>query len=184
MRKTTPRNYNIMKIHSFISYIPVSYDKEHHTTASPGDWDNRRLVWGFKDGVLECTEKVAELVCNYLLATYTSAELKGMSLFCCPASTKRANKVRYHYFTKLVVKRTGMQILDVVNYIEDGEAVHNHGKKHAQYAINKNEVSGTRVVLFDDITTTHKTLTNWGRCLISHGAKILDAVTLGRSIYR
>ena len=68
-----------------------------------------------------------------------------------------------------------------VRVTKDGEAKHTGGSTPAEYSIDDYYFKGRYILLFDDVITSGQTLYRWTSILESAGAKVIGAVSIGKT---
>lgn len=148
----------------------------------------RNLIWNFKNGTHQ--SGVALHTAKLIKQTYGKSA-KDIAFVCIPASTPEKNETRYYEFSKLVCAMSGTQ--NAYRHISiDGEriAVHEQGrnKKNSSSQIIEFDEgffsNGRKVILFDDVVTTGRSITLFAEKLESMGAEVLAAYCIGKTLVK
>jgi predicted amidophosphoribosyltransferase len=145
------------------------------------DERNRTMILGFKDG--EDAIPV-HLVTDFIFKTIPYAERKDW-LFCTiPASTREKNDKRNRHFCERVCEATGLKngFSDIMILYDRTDSRHQKEDDtvwNLQFSTN---VSGMKVLLFDDIVTRGISFIQCADKLMDKGAIWVDGIFLGRTL--
>ena len=146
----------------------------------------RNIVWNFKDGR---HQSGIALHTAKLIKQAFGKETKDISFVCIPASTKEKNEIRYFEFSKLVCAMSGMQNgYRHMSVCGDRIAVHEQGrckKLKSTQVIEFDEKffsNGRKVILFDDVITTGRSITLFADKLENLGAKVIAAYSIAKTL--
>lgn len=154
------------------------YPKKFHDITAASE-NARRLVWDFKDGFSKA--HVCSIVKEKLRSTFGS-DCSELTFVCIPASSAHKNENRYKAFSEDVCRELGMtSAFDKIKVIRDAVPHHLGGDGAAEYAIEHTFFSGKKVVLFDDVVTTGRSVKCFKDILESYGATVICALSIGRT---
>ena len=167
---------------SLYEYLPMKYK------ATPRDWQVRKFIWGFKDGL--CGLSAASVVCQKISQYISKEEAKNIVFACIPASSAAKTEARYKEFAEAVCKEMGF--INGYNAIHvEGErlAIHETGtSKHIKntevITFDRDFFNGKNVLVFDDILTQGFSYANFACSLEKIGASVLGGLFLGKTILR
>lgn len=181
------------------SYIPESWRKQWHkpmefiydykpmriTEVSRHDWDVRRLIWSFKDGMT--SEWCAQIVAKRLITRF-AGRLHNVVFACIPASSEEKNAIRYKRFAEKVAELTGcINGYEAVRVEGSRLAIHEHreGKRIENtqtIELNREFFKGKEVIVFDDVLTLGKSYAKFACALEGIGASVIGGIFLGRTV--
>ena len=167
-------------------YLPTTADRD----ATDSEWDNRQLVWSFKnDPNRRCRfsyeEALYRIVPAYedLLRDNFGDSCSELTLVCIPASNSNKNERRWKEFSDQVCSD-----LDMYNgyyYIKvTGSAVARHlgGSGSPSLLFDKDYFKGKKVVICDDVKTTGRSIQTMRERLQSMGATVVGAITIAKTV--
>lgn len=178
-----------LRIKYIIYYYPTTVD----FMANDEEWDNRRLVWDFKNDPDKTSEenhrhalnKVIPKFATILSDTFGKEVLHHLTLVCIPASTQEKNQSRYKLFAEELCQETGMENgfqHTVINL--NRTAKHDGGKNSIDnYSFDGIFFKGKRVVLFDDIITKGDSMRIAKAKLESVGATVICGLAIGKTCH-
>lgn len=142
----------------------------------------RHLIWDFKDGnnIQVCKQVVTVLKHFFLEET-----LSSLTFVCIPASTERANKIRYESFSSKVANACNMwNGFDYIGLKYDRKSKHmGGGNDFNNIVLDCQWFRGKRVIIFDDVVTQGDSINNM-RCRLKYiGARVVGAITLGYTVH-
>ena len=154
------------------------------------EWDNREMIFNFKNNS-ELTDPISHrnamekafcLLTELLDKTFGDLTSQ-LTLACVPASTAEKTEARFKEFAQKVVEKTGMtngyeHIREVVD--QDPERLED--SHLPQYEIEQEFFKGKKVLLFDDIMATGKSLGKFANNMREAGAQVVAAVVLGKTV--
>lgn len=176
------------------SNIPYSYLLNYYPTtcdfeATSDEWDDRRLVWNFKNTPGKTSEMQHEMALDEIIPRISrklretfGADLKYLTLVCIPASSQLKTQLRYEEFSERICQDTGMS--NAYAHIKiSGE----RGAKHAgedttgniSYTLEKDYFSGRNILLFDDVVTKGDSMRSWKQKMELCGSSVIAAVSIG-----
>lgn len=150
---------------------------------------NRQLMWDFKDGKEEATERVAQMTADYLKEEF-GEKVTDILLVTIPASTQAKNETRYKNFCNRVSELTGIaNAYHHIKVAEDRLAVHEHRRSKristaAVLEFDGDFFKGKKIVCWDDCVTTGISYSTFANKLEEMGGNVLEGVFLGRTSYR
>lgn len=176
--------------HDFlIRYYPTTCDFD----ATDSEWNDRQLIWSFKNDPNKETRIPHQQALSVLLPRVKNrldntfgTLLSNLTLVCIPASSPAKHKARYESFSKQLCDRTGMTNAYshiVVN--EERVARHEGGMAGGTDTItfDNDFFKGKNILLFDDLLTRGDSMRKFGRKLTSLGANVIAGFTLGKTFH-
>jgi predicted amidophosphoribosyltransferase len=161
-----------------INYLPTRYE------ATCKDWENRRIVWDFKNGNFSYSllNEMVDTINNEIVTGY-----KSDYIICfIPASTTLKTSTRYSYFASKIVERTGITAsLTAITRMFDSDAGHITGKSNnptSDFSFNANEFRGKKVILIDDVITRGRTFCDTASKLINGGALTVVGMFVAKTV--
>lgn len=145
----------------------------------------RQAIWDFKDGLHQTG---VALHLTKLIKAKFGKNTKDITLVCIPASTAEKTETRYKEFSKLVCTMSRIENGYYHIAIEgDRIAVHEQGRSkrlHSEQVITFDEeyFYGRKVILFDDVITSGRSLHIFTSKLESMGAQVLGAYCMGKTL--
>lgn len=174
---------NDMPLYSLHTYRPKG------TATTPEEEKIQQLVWDFKDSFNNVSaahhrrveDAVANDICEVVRNTF-GVHSEKLTLICLPASTKANYDRRFKSFSEKLCSASGMKNgFDCVKYTKDGMPKHLGGMDSPIVEFDASKLSGSAVVLFDDIYTSGKTAALYRNVLEELGATVLGIMTIGRT---
>lgn len=183
-------SYGSTKYFSLYNYYPTTCQWD----ANQDEWNIRNIIWNFKASPNKPISEnkiihdhqnsvsiVEPLFCKSL-RFFFKTDISKLTLVCLPSSKAVVTRRRYEDFSEMLCRDLGMDnAYSHVRVTKDGEAKHTGGTIPAEYAIDDYYFKGRYVLLFDDVITSGKTLYKWTSKLESAGAKVIGAVSIGRT---
>jgi len=168
--------------------IPVYYLYYYYPT-SISDLDHnqewaRRFIWDFKDG--DNADEAAAQVTKVLKHFFLQETLSDLTLVCIPASSQSKYERRYEEFSSIVCGNCDMwNGFDYIEVDYTREAKHLGGETdYDNISIDGNFFRGKTVILLDDLITKGDSIKIMKRMLTKKGAKVVGAITIGRTVHR
>lgn len=167
----------------FFDYVPARFKYVSLPQESA-----RNLIWNFKNGTHQ--SGVALHTAKLIKQTYGKTA-KDIAFVCIPASTPEKNQTRYFEFSKLVCAMCGTQ--NAFRHIAlNGErmAVHEQGRTHSTSNSQIIEfdssffANGRKVILFDDVVTSGRSIAMFAEKLESMGAEVIAAYCIGKTLVK
>lgn len=180
---------NNLRFCFLLKYYPTTCEFD----ATEDIWDDRYLVWNFKNtpgktGAFQHQQALDNLVPRFatLLQSAFGSRLNELTLFCIPASSEIKTQRRYEDFSRLLCERTGMN-----NSYSSVQVRGERGAKHEgqsggeiSIALDSNFFKGKNILLLDDVTTSGDSLRTWQNTLErQYGARVIAAVTVGKTTH-
>ncbi|ABR54034.1 hypothetical protein Mevan_0122 [Methanococcus vannielii SB] len=145
----------------------------------------RNKIYDFKEG--RNPNEIGELVSSALISTFGKDKLRNCTFVTVPASSVLRTEKRCKSFSKIVSSITGMENgYNFVKRCKDSKPKHITGCESENYYslfIEKNLVMNKRIILFDDIITSGKTIDFISKRLKWY-CKSVDVVGLGKTVSR
>lgn len=152
---------------------------------SDQDWEKRNLITNFKGNSelttetdhLQALDKASKMVENLITQVFAN-EAKELTLVCIPASKKQHTERRFKTFSNTICQATGMEnayeafSYDVSNDIDTPDTLH----------VDEAFFKGKKVLLFDDIISSGKSVCKFSDNLKDWGAEVIAAVALGKTL--
>ena len=171
------------------NYYPYDLFKSSATSSM---WETWHLVWNFKNdpnkNITESQHRIAmNEVVGFVENTLRSSfgtKTEYLTLVCLTASTQRKTELRYKDFAEKVCSDLKMtNAYPYVQVTEDGSAKHDGGTGVVERTYNTAFFRDKRVVLFDDIRTSGKSLERERQILEGFGAKVICAITIAQTTH-
>lgn len=170
------------------NYYPTTCDFE----ATEEEWDNRWLVWDFKNTPGKTSsedhqaalEKAIPLVKQKLVNTFGEESLKYLTLVCIPASSQQKTKLRYEEFSTLICNELGMNnAYSHITVVTEKEERRSGGTSIDTSKLNFDDgfFDGKYILLFDDIITRGDSMRTFKTKMESLGAIVVGGLALGRT---
>lgn len=176
-----------LKYSYLINYYPTTCDFE----ATESEWEDRWLVWNFKNTPGKTTEyRHQEALHNIvprltrLLKNTFGLYLNKLTLVCIPASSEENTYARFYEFSKLLCKNTGMEnsydkILVLKSKIERRYGGTSIDTDYLQF--DNTFFRGRYIVLFDDIITRGDSMSLFKLKMQQLGATVIAGVSIGKT---
>ena len=125
-----------------------------------------------------------------LIDTFGESDLKLLTLFSVPASTKAKNEERYEDFSRRLCEETGMD--NAYNYIritksafsEDGHKNITGKKALPEIEYDNDFFKGRNILLFDDVVISGETILSYKSTMEKMGASAIAGICLGKPSHR
>lgn len=169
-------------------YYPTTCDFE----ATEEEWENRWIVWNFKNTPgktlaeehEDALNRVIPMIKNKLLETFEADSLQYLTLVCIPASSQVKTQARYEEFSERICNELGM-----INAYPHIKVVSEKKEKRlGGTGINPDNLSfdedffkGRYVLLFDDVITKGYSMTTLNIKMKSLGAIVVGGLSLGKT---
>ena len=164
----------------FFDYVPARFKYIFLPLESA-----RQAIWDFKDGL---HQSGVALHLAKLIKSQFGKSTKDITLVCIPASTVEKTELRYKEFSKLVCAMSSVSNA-YYHITTEGDriAVHEQGRSkrlRSEQIISFDEeyFFGRKVILFDDIITSGRSLHLFTSKLESMGAQVLGAYCMGKTL--
>ena len=176
-----------LRIKYLIDYYPTTAEFE----ADDEEWENRWLVWHFKNDPDKTSEeehrnalnRVIPKFVELLTDTFGKEALGHLTLVCIPASTQEKNEARYKVFSEELCQRTGIENgYGFTQVLRDRTAQHEGGNRNnVNYSFDDSFFNGKRVILFDDIITKGDSMHAAKSKLEAIGAIVICGLAIGKT---
>ena len=170
------------------AYLPTSSD----IYADEDEWDVRNLIWAFKNNPSKparhytYSEAMNRIVDNAVLILQKDfgSDLNKITLVCVPSSNRTINERRFETFSDELCKRTGMtNAFSKIEIIEEAVPRRDGGTGDPVLRFDKTFFKDRYILIFDDITTTGRSVALIKQKMNELGAKTLGALTIGKTIH-
>ena len=160
--------------------------------ATQGEWDNRYLIWAFKNTPNKYNSKYSyEEALGIIVPKYTrrlketfGSMASDLTLVCIPASNKVNNERRWKEFSSRVCNELNMwNGYSYISIESDAMAKSLGGDGITTLSFDRSFFKGKQVVLCDDIKTSGKSLQRMRQQLESMGATVVCALTIGVTVH-
>lgn len=161
--------------HCFFSYI--SRQIKHVSAENEAA---RQFILRFKDGSPSDTKDAARFVSEYL----EQENLVGdeYTFVCIAASTPSAHERRYRTFMELVSSRTNIRNgYNLVDVNSSRKEVHCGGSRDVKNYVCSEELTGRKVILFDDVHTTGQSFAHFAADLERQGCEVIQGIFLAQA---
>lgn len=164
--------------YAYLPYYPKRYDVSFDLE------EYRQIIYRFKNGDIgeETGRLMGWFIRELLQRIHLTIPINWW--FCViPASTERKTRARFRNFCKTVCDYTGLlNGYNIIYNTFDREAIHLTNNRVSPLSfINIREVSGKRIILFDDIITTGGSFTQTAEKLLDNGALEVIGLFLGQT---
>lgn len=155
--------------------------KKYGDGVSPEADSNRRLIWAFKDGVLQ--QRVVTLVVDFLRASRIASFGGKITFACIPASDPFTNRSRYEWFSAEVCKSLGFRnAFEHIRVCSSVTPRRMGGTRMAELEIDGEFFKDSFVLLFDDVVTYGTTASHRKSLIESTGAHCIGIISLGKTV--
>ena len=167
----------------FVPYYPYYKYKESATADMRADW---KFIWNFKDGEStqahdDALQRAIDLTESALRQTFRK-NVDKLTLVCLPASSAKTNKWRFEKFSRAVCKDLGMENgFKHIKITADAAPKHSGGSGKPEKWYDSSFFRGKYVIIFDDVSTSGKSLVKEKAKLESLGTKVIGAITLAQT---
>lgn len=180
----------VIKYTYLFNYYPTTCDFE----ATESEWNNRWLVWNFKNtpGKTSNSDHIAALnnivprLKELLVSTFGLHNLKELVLVCIPASSQQKTSLRYQEFSQMLCTETGMiSAYDKMTVISERIAKHLGGTSSSMNGIefDSDFFKDKFVILFDDIVTKGNSMLAFKRKMEEFGAIVVGGLSIGKTTH-
>jgi len=160
-----------------MEYLPTRYE------ANSREWDNRRAVWNFKDGM--CSSSVLQDMAD-IVDRIVGGRRSDYVICFIPASTASKTTNRYSSVARRLTERTGVQAtLFAISKTSDTESGYIAGKSSnptADFCFNPSAFRGKKVILVDDVITRGRTFVQTANKLMSNGASSVEGLFVAKTV--
>ena len=170
-----------------LHYYPTTCDFE----ATEDEWDDRWLVWNFKNTPGKTSEEEHEEALDEVIPRLTSLlentfgnYLDLLTLVCIPASSEANNNARFEDFSERLTNETGMDnAFDHIQVVEDATPKHLGGTGTPVLHFDENFFKGRYILLFDDVITKGNSMLRFKLKLEALGATVIAGVSVGKTTH-
>lgn len=160
-----------------MEYLPTRYE------ANSREWNNRRAVWNFKDGI--CSTSIMKDMVE-IVNDIVNGRVNEYVICFIPASTKSKTINRFATVARRLTERTGVKAtLSGIYKTSDSEAGHIAGKSSnptADFCFESSVFRGKKVILVDDVITRGRTFVQTANKLMSNGASSVEGLFVAKTI--
>ena len=179
--------YNNFPYKFLLHYYPTTCDFE----ATEDEWNDRWLVWNFKNTPGKTSEKEHEEALdeviprlNSLLENTFGSYLDLLTLVCIPASSEANNNARFEGFSKRLTNETDMDnAFDHIQVVKDATPKHLGGTGTPILHFDEDYFKGRYILLFDDVITKGNSMLLFKRKLEALGAIVIAGVSVGKTTH-
>lgn len=170
-------------------YLPLSDESE----ATEEEQATRDWIWCFKNDSEDYDDKEyfkarikAQIWAGNALRQTFGDKVKDLTFVCVPCHCEAGNEARWSLFSHKVSEALNMKDgTPHYQYIQDADRPqHYHSWEDPQVEYDKKFFNGKKVVLFDDLITSGQTLLKAKSQIESAGAKVVLAMSLGKTVHR
>ena len=180
----------VIKYTYLFNYYPTTCDFE----ATESEWNNRWLVWNFKNTPgktsnsdhTEALNNIVPRLKELLVNTFGLHNLKELVLVCIPASSQQKTSLRYQEFSQMLCTETGMiSAYDKMTVTGERIAKHLGGTSNSMNGIDfdTNFFKDKVVILFDDIITKGNSMLSFKRKMEELGATVIGGFSIGKTTH-
>ena len=168
-------------------YYPTTCDFE----ATEDEWDDRWLVWNFKNTPGRTSEKEHEEALDEVIPRLASLledtfgnYLDMLTLVCIPASSEANNNARFEDFSERLANETDMDnAFDHIQVVKDATPKHLGGTGTPVLHFDEDYFNGRYILLFDDVITKGNSMLRFKRKLEALGATVIAGVSIGKTTH-
>lgn len=168
-------------------YYPTTCDFE----ATEDEWDDRWLVWNFKNTPGKTSEEEHEEALDEVIPRLTSLledtfgnYLDMLTLVCIPASSEANNNARFEDFSERLANETDMDnAFDHIQVVKDATPKHLGGTGTPILHFDEDYFNGRYVLLFDDVITKGNSMLRFKKKLETLGATVIAGVSIGKTTH-
>ena len=179
--------YNNFPYKFLLHYYPTTCDFE----ATEDEWNDRWLVWNFKNTPGKTSEKEHEEALdeviprlNSLLENTFGNYLDLLTLVCIPASSEANNNARFEGFSKRLTNETDMDnAFDHIQVVKDATPKHLGGTGTPILHFDEDYFKGRYILLFDDVITKGNSMLLFKQKLEALGATVIAGVSVGKTTH-
>ena len=179
--------YNNFPYKFLLHYYPTTCDFE----ATEDEWNDRWLVWNFKNTPGKTSEKEHEEALdeviprlNSLLENTFGSYLDLLTLVCIPASSEANNNARFEDFSKRLTNETDMDnAFDHIQVVKDATPKHLGGTGTPILLFDEDYFKGRYILLFDDVITKGNSMLLFKQKLEALGATVIAGVSVGKTTH-
>lgn len=180
----------IIKYSYLFNYYPNTCDFD----ATESEWNNRWLVWNFKNtpgktsasAHADALNNVIPRLKKLLINTFGLHNLKELVLVCIPAFSQQKTSLRYKEFSQMLCSETGMtSAFDKMTVIRERVAKHLGGTSSSMTGIefDSDFFKSKFVILFDDIVTKGNSMLSFKRKMEELGAIVIGGLSIGKTTH-
>lgn len=176
-----------LKYSYLINYYPTTCDFE----ATDSEWNDRWLVWNFKNTPGKTTPRHHQEALNNVVPRLTrllqntfGLYLPKLTLVCIPASSAENTYARFHDFSELLCSQTSMEnSFDRISVLASKVERRNGGT-----SINTNNLQfdneffrGRYIILFDDVITRGDSMSSFKEKMQQLGSIVIAGISIGKT---
>ena len=170
-----------------LHYYPTTCDFE----ATEDEWDDRWLVWNFKNTPGKTSAEEHEEALDEVIPRLTSLlentfgnYLDLLTLVCIPASSEANNNARFEDFSKRLTNETDMDnAFDHIQVVKDATPKHLGGSGTPILHFDEDYFKGRYILLFDDVITKGNSMLLFKQKLEALGATVIAGVSVGKTTH-
>lgn len=170
-----------------LHYYPTTCDFE----ATEDEWDDRWLVWNFKNTPGKTSEEEHEEALDEVIPRLTSLlentfgnYLDLLTLVCIPASSEANNNARFEDFSERLTNETDMDnAFDHIQVVKDATPKHLGGTGAPILHFDEDYFKGRYILLFDDVITKGNSMLLFKRKLEALGATVIAGMSVGKTTH-
>lgn len=181
---------NNLPYNFLLNYYPTTCDLE----ATEEEWDDRWLVWNFKNtpgktSPIQHKQALENLLprLTLLLETTFGDKLQCLTLVCIPGSSAQRTEARYKEFSNRLCEMTKMENAYIhMHVIKSGEEKKFGGKGIETNCItfDENYFKAKYVIIFDDIITKGDSMCRFKNKLEEIGATVIAGLSIGKTTHK
>lgn len=168
-------------------YYPTTCDFD----ATDKEWDNRYLVWNFKNTPGKTSYRSHEAALDNLIPriirvlTQTfGTNLSKLTLVCIPAATQDGNNARFEDFSDILTEKTGMDnSFSHIRIVSDATPKHLGGTGMPELSFDQSYFKGRYILLFDDVITKGNSMYRFKNQLEEFGATVIAGFSIGKTTH-
>ena len=174
------------------SYLFYYYPTTCEFEATEDEWENRWLVWDFKNTPNKTSasdhqkalNRIIPMLKEKLISTFGEDRVKRLTLVCIPASSRAKNKARYEEFSNRICGELGMtNAYPHITVVSEKDSKHTGGTglNIGNLSFDEEFFRDKYVLLFDDVITKGNSMKLFKRKMELLGAKVVGGMSLGKT---
>lgn len=179
--------------YSLENYVPGKYSFYKYPFLKAFEKEirqTRKWIWDFKynlqdpspvahaHAVVQAVERISFII-NNSFQGFTDC----ITFLCLPASNNLIYNLRFREFATLVCMKTGMiDAFDHVHVRGQFKPKHLGGDYAVSFIVESEWLQGRNVILFDDVTSSGRTIDVFGPAISMWNIRVLCALTLARTV--
>lgn len=145
--------------------------------------NTRELIWGFKDGQLSKRNQIIKDT-KKVLSHFFGQDVNMLTFVCIVASSQDKTETRYKDFAETLCDDLNMDnAFPHIKVTTSGVARHEGGDGEKTITYSSGYFSGKYVILFDDLTSSGRSISEFKKFIEDSGGHVLGAITIGKTVH-